>query len=114
MARSATRQGRSLTAASTTARLVVVGMTTSRGARLWCTKDRAISLYAVGHKGPDHDAVMRIGSKLRSGGAILCHGMGALGRLGTPPPPTVLRDPSPGGEQGPTPPRVPCSPPPPH
>src|SRR5262249_35668744 len=107
MARSATRQGRSLTAASTTARLVVVGMTTSRGARLWCTKDRATSLYAVGHKGPDHDAVMRIGSKLRSGGPILCNGMEAMGRLGTPPPRTVIGDPSQVCKRGPKPPDVP-------
>ena len=28
--------------------LAVVGMTTSRGARVWCTNIRATSLYAVG------------------------------------------------------------------
>ena len=31
-----------------TAHLARVGMTTSRGARVWCTIARATSLYAVG------------------------------------------------------------------
>ena len=43
--------------------LVVVGMTTSEGARLWRTNNRATTLYSVGRKDPDHDAVMRIGSE---------------------------------------------------
>ena len=49
-------------------------------------------LVCGGHNGPYHDAVMRIGSKLRSGGPILCNGIEAMGRLGTPPPRTVIGD----------------------
>src|SRR5262245_7489903 len=36
--------------------LAAVGMTRSRGARVWCTNVRATSLYAVGPETPDHDA----------------------------------------------------------
>jgi hypothetical protein len=43
--------------------LGVVGMTTSRGARVWCTNIRATSLYSVGLKTRTHDAVMRISSE---------------------------------------------------
>src|SRR5206468_225706 len=43
--------------------LVVVGMTRSRGARLWRTNNRAATLYSVGRNDPDHDAVLRIGSE---------------------------------------------------
>src|SRR5262245_5815186 len=68
---SATRKASSLTAPSTTAQLLWSGMTTSRGARVWCTIVRATSLYAVGPEALNHDAVMRIGSKLRGGGPIL-------------------------------------------
>jgi hypothetical protein len=38
-----------------------------RGARDWAHL-RATDLYSVGSLGPDHDAVMRIGGKLRGGG----------------------------------------------
>jgi hypothetical protein len=41
----------------------VVGTTTSRGACVWCTKDRATSLYSAGAETRTHDAVMRIGSE---------------------------------------------------
>jgi hypothetical protein len=43
-------------------------------------------------KDPDHDAVMRIGSKLRGGGPILHNGIKAVGFAGTPPPRTVIGD----------------------
>src|SRR5215831_10425639 len=45
-------------------------------------------------KDPDHDAGIRIGSKLRGGGPILRYGMRAMACLGTPPPRTVIGDPS--------------------
>src|SRR5262245_50071720 len=45
---SATGRHSSLTAPSTMAQLLWSGMMTSRGARVWCTKDRATSLYSVG------------------------------------------------------------------
>src|SRR3974390_1309030 len=34
-----------------------------RGARFWARLNRATTLYAVGSKDPNHDAVMRIGSE---------------------------------------------------
>jgi hypothetical protein len=72
----------------------VVGMMTwSRGTRVWRTASRATSLYSVGPKDPDHDAVMRIGSKFRGGGPILKNGIEAMGVRGTPPPRTVIGDP---------------------
>jgi hypothetical protein len=43
-----------------------------------------------GAKGPDHDAVMRIGSKLRGGGPILHSGIKSVVFAGTPPPRTVI------------------------
>jgi len=83
MARECDRKASSLTAPSTTAHLLWSGMTTSRGARVWCTIVRATSLYAVGTE-TRHDAVMRIGSKLRGGGPILHNGMRAVVSPGTP------------------------------
>jgi hypothetical protein len=59
---------------------------------VWCTIVRATSLYAVGYRDPDHDAVMRIGSKLRGGGPILHNGIEAVVLVGTPPPRTVIGD----------------------
>jgi len=45
-------------------------------------------------KDPNHDAGIRIGSKLRGGGPILTHGIEAMLTCGTPPPRTVIGDPS--------------------
>jgi hypothetical protein len=45
-------------------------------------------------KGPNHDAVIRIDSKLRGGGPILHIGIKAVVSPGTPPPRTVIGDPS--------------------
>ena len=50
MARSATRKGFVLDGSEHDGRLVVVGMTKSRGARAWCTNVRATSLYAAGQR----------------------------------------------------------------
>jgi len=47
-----------------------------------------------GCKDPNHDAVMRIGSELRGGGPILLIGIEAMPWYGTPPPRTVISDPS--------------------
>ena len=58
-------------------------------------------------KDPDHDAGIRIGSKLRGGGPILFPGIGAMGVSGTPPPRTVIGDPSQACGQGPKPSGVP-------
>ncbi len=49
-------------------------------------------LVCGGYRDPDHDAVMRIGSKLRGGGPILHNGMRAVVSPGTPPPRTVIGD----------------------
>ena len=56
-----------------------------RGARDWAHL-RATDLYSVGSLGPDHDAVMRIGGKLRGGGPILLVGISAMFEYGVPPP----------------------------
>jgi hypothetical protein len=61
-----------------------------RGARDWAHL-RATDLYSVGSLGPDHDAVMRIGGKLRGGGPILLVGIGAMFEYGVPPPRIVNR-----------------------
>ena len=63
-----------------------------RGARDWAHL-RATDLYSVGSLGPDHDAVMRIGGKLRGGGAppILSVGISAMFEYGFPPPRIVNR-----------------------
>jgi len=52
--------------------LVVIGMTRSRGARLWRTNIRAATLYSVGRKDPDHDAVLRIGSESSEAAGPFC------------------------------------------
>ncbi len=49
-------------------------------------------LVCGGCRDPNHDAVMRIGSELRSGGPILNNGIEAMGRRGTPPPRTIIGD----------------------
>ena len=49
-------------------------------------------LVCGGYRDPDHDAVMRIGSKLRGGGPILTYGMQAMELAGAPPPRTVIGD----------------------
>ena len=49
---------------------------------------------------PDHDAVMRIAAKLRGGGPILYRGIKAMRSYGTPPPRTVIGDPSEACGQG--------------
>jgi hypothetical protein len=51
-------------------------------------------------RGPDHDAVIRISSKLRGGGPILRDGIEAMFGYGTPPPRTVIGDPSQACGQG--------------
>ena len=53
-------------------------------------------------KDPDHDAVMRIGSELRGGGPILHNGIKAVVLAGTPPPRTVIGDPSQGADRAET------------
>ena len=68
------------------------GMTTSRGARVWCTIARATSLYAVGTETQTMMQLSRIGSKLRGGGPILTNGMQAMESAGAPPPRTVIGD----------------------
>jgi hypothetical protein len=50
-------------------------------------------LVCGGYRDPDHDAVMRIGSKLRGGGPILHTGMRTVVSPGTPPPRTRHRRP---------------------
>jgi hypothetical protein len=49
-------------------------------------------LVCGGYRDPDHDAVMRIGSKLRGGGPILHNGMKTVVSPGIPPPRTVIGD----------------------
>jgi len=51
-------------------------------------------------KDPNHDAGIRIGSKLRGGGPILTHGIEAMLTCGTPPPRTVIGDPSEACDRG--------------
>ena len=58
--------------------LVVVGMTMSRGARLWRMNSRAATLYSVGRNDPDHDAVLRIGSEAPRRRPILHNGVKAM------------------------------------
>jgi hypothetical protein len=53
-----------------------------------------------GPRDPNHDAVMRIGSELRGGGPILKSGIKAMVDHGTPPPRTVIGDPSQAWGQG--------------
>src|SRR5215510_45473 len=67
---------------------------------MWWTNNRATSFYSVG-PGPDHDAVMRIGSESsEAADPILTDGMTAIGVNGTPPPRTVIGDPSQACRQG--------------
>ena len=56
---------------------------------------------------PHHDAVMRISSKLRGGGPILHNGIKAVVFAGTPPPRTVIGNPSQGVRTGPKPSGIP-------
>jgi hypothetical protein len=70
--------------------LVVVGMTRSRGARLWRTNNRAATLYSVGRNDPDHDAVLRIGSEAPRRRAHSAQRHESHGFRGTPPPRTVI------------------------
>jgi hypothetical protein len=74
--------------------LVVVGMTMSRGARLRRTDNRAATLYSVGHNDPNHDAVLRIGSEAPRRRAHSAQRHESHGFCGTPPPRTVIGDPS--------------------
>jgi hypothetical protein len=60
-------------------------MTPSRGARVVVHDCSCHILVCGGYRDPDHDAVMRIGSKLRGGGPILTYGMQAMVSAGTPP-----------------------------
>ena len=65
-----------------------------RGARFRARFSRAATLYSVGPKDPNHDAVMRIGSeapKRRTHSSIRLE---AKGRLGIPPARTVIGVPS--------------------
>ena len=66
--------------------LVVVGMTLSRGARLVGARIAPHACIRRVSYDPNHDAVMRIGSKLRGGGPILSVGIKAMLPTGTPPP----------------------------
>src|ERR1700757_2955898 len=74
--------------------LVVIGMTRSRGARLWRTNIRAATLYSVGRNDPDHDAVLRIGSEGPRRRAHSAQRHESQGFRGPPPPRTVIGDPS--------------------
>jgi hypothetical protein len=47
---------------------------------------RAATLYSAGPSGPDHDAVIRIGSEAPGGGPILESGVERHGLLRVPPP----------------------------
>src|SRR5262249_36842181 len=87
--------GHTWTAPSTTARSLWSGMTMSRGARLWRTDHRAATLYSVGRNDPDHDAVLRIGSEAPRRQAHSAQRHESHGFCGTPPPRTVIGDPSP-------------------
>src|SRR5258708_18128129 len=71
-----------------------------RGARFRARISRATTLYSVG---PRTRAMMQScasAAKLRSGGPILPFGMKAKGRLGIPPPRTVIGYPSQGADHG--------------
>ena len=50
------------------------------------------NLVSGGSEDPNHDAAMRIGAKLRSGGPILLFGMRAMENRRDPPPRTVIGD----------------------
>ena len=56
-----------------------------RGARHW-RHFRAAHLYTVGSFDPDHDAVMRIGGKLRAAGPFYRSASSARFEYGFPPP----------------------------
>src|SRR6185369_13278740 len=58
--------------------LVVVGMTMSRGARLWRTNNRAATLYSVGPMTRTMMQSCASAAKLRGGGPILHNGMKAM------------------------------------
>jgi hypothetical protein len=73
--------------------LVVVGMTTSEGELRVGAREIVPRPCMRRAKDPNHDAVIRIGSKLRGGGPILCAGIKAMGECGTPPPRTVIGEP---------------------
>src|SRR5262249_62346188 len=73
--------------------LALVGMTTFEGSPRVVDELRPHPCMRWA-RGPDHDAVMRIAAKLRGGGPILSDGMKAMRKCGTPPPRTVIGDPS--------------------
>ena len=75
-------------------RLAVVGMTMSRGARVWCHEIRATSLYSVG---PETRTMMQYAHRQRSSEAadpFSEAALEAIGTCGTPPPRTVNRRPA--------------------
>ena len=73
--------------------LAVVGMTTFEGSPRVVDGLRPHPCMRWA-RDPDHDAVMRIAAKLRGGGPILYRGIKAMLSYGTPPPRTVIGDPS--------------------
>ena len=85
-------EGSSLRAPSMTAHLARVGDDDIEGSPRVVHDCSCHILVCGGYRDPDHDAVMRIGSKLRGGGPILTHGMQAMESAGAPPPRTVIGD----------------------
>jgi len=85
-------EGSSLRAPSMTAHLTRVGDDDIEGSPRVVHDCSCHILVCGGYRDPDHDAVMRIGSKLRGGGPILTHGMRAMESAGAPPPRTVIGD----------------------
>ena len=85
-------EGLSLRAPSMTAHLARVGDEDIEGSPRVVHDCSCHILVCGGYRDPDHDAVMRIGSKLRGGGPILTYGMQAMESAGAPPPRTVIGD----------------------
>ena len=74
--------------------LDAVGMTI-RGEPASGASDRAATLYSVGREDPNHDALMRIGSEAPRRRTHSAQRHDSHGLRGTPPPRTVIGNPSP-------------------
>jgi len=94
MARSATPQGSSFYGFEHDGTLERVGDDNVRGELQVGARSIVSHPCMRRAKGPNHDAGIRIGSKLRGGGPILRYAMRAMACIGTPPPRTVIGDPS--------------------
>ena len=80
--------------------LVVVGMTTSEGSS-HVVHEHSRHILLFGGEDPDHDAVMRIGSESsEAADPFWGTAFEAMQRTGTPPPRTVIGDPSRACRQG--------------